>query len=217
MTRTVLLILLALALPACGDEAPAEKGGGGGPAACAGKTALEAWSQVEVPGFEQTSGKVTGAGAVSSYRQIARTAGGATLQVRVTLAPCEPATCEALEPDPSRDAMRLRRHLNRKHASNPKLVWDAGHVLFAGGRKGLYLYTRSYMEQQQEGGGTQRLTAHFFQAWYHDGEHLIDFAVEARGSTRVTSDADLTKQMTPHDAKRAVQAIFAAYEGAFGE
>ncbi len=216
MHRVLLaLFLITLVAPGCGGDDPSpDNPNGGGDAPRAEKIPLDTWSQVAVPGFKQMSGKVAKAGAMSTYQQEKKTAGGATLQVRVTFSPCAPSTCESLEPDASRDHMRLRRHLNRKHASNPKLVWDAGHIDFAGGRKGLYLYTRSYMEEKQ-GGGTRRLTAHFFQAWYHDGKHLIDFAVDIRGGKRVTSDADLAAQMTKDEATKAVQAIFTSFQGAF--
>jgi len=214
MERGLILIplLFCLGLSACGDEVST---GAGDETAGASKIALDQWSQVAVPGFQQTSGKVAQAGTMSAYRQIAKTAGGATLQVRVTYGPCTPSTCEPLAPDATRDHMRLRRHLNRKHASNPDLKWDTGLFEIGAGRKGMFLWTRSYMEEKQ-GGGTRRLTAHLFQAWFHDGGHLIDFAVDTRGGKRVTSDAELALQMSPEEAKQAVQAIFAAFAGAFG-
>lgn len=207
------LLLVGLALGGCGDDpqTAAPQAGGEHDAT---KIALDKWSQVGVPGFKQTSGKVAGAGALSTYRQIAKTGGGAAMQVRVTFAPCTPSTCRPLKPDATNDLMRMRENLNRKHASNPKLKWDTGLFEIAPGRQAMFLWTRSYMEEKQEG-GTRRLTAHFFHAWYHDGKHLIDFAVEARDGTRVTSDATLARQMTPDEATRAVQAIFKAFAGAF--
>lgn len=213
MIRAATWVLVCLVLFGCGDDADPDGQRKDAPGAT--KIALDRYAQAAVPGFRQAAYKIRGPVLTSSYEQIAKTAGGATLQVRVTLSPCEDDTCAELVPDPGRDHMRLRRHLDRKHASNPQLVWDAGHVELTGGRKGLFLYTRSYMEEKQSGGGTRRLAAHFFEAWYHDGRRLIDFAVEAKGGRRVTSDSDLASHVTPEEAKAAVQAVFATFADAF--
>lgn len=213
MNRFAACAALILGLTsACGETEPTGDGTSAEPRAT--KIPLDRWAQRAVPGFKQTSGKVAAAGATSSYRSVKRTGGGATLQVRVTVGPCTPARCAPLELTSPDDHERLTRNLNPKHVNNPDLMVQSGLFDIGPGRLGMFVWARSYLEEQQ-GRGTRRLTAHLFQAWHHDGTRMIEFTIEPRGRERVTSDAVLARQMTPAEAKKAVQTIFAEFAAAF--
>ncbi|MGE3075953.1 MAG: hypothetical protein AB7N24_08710 [Dehalococcoidia bacterium] len=177
---------------------------------------LVAIANTAVPGFTALDPRGTGLGATVVYSSDTKTSGGANVQVLVSLVACDPFICGKLDPDQysSPEAQRnLKSILPTAHIENPDLQWEFGTVDLSG-ETGLYTYALSYVESKDNAGGTTRLSANAYRAWYHDGRIFVSMDVYARGITSVSSVEDLEAGMSKAEAEKAAKDVFAALKPA---
>lgn len=171
-----------------------------------------------VPGFTPVDPRSTPLGATVVYSSDATTAGGAKVQVLVSLAACDPFICSQLDPEAyaSAEAQRnLKSILPTAHIENPDLKWEFGKFDLAPSDTGLFTYALSYMEIKDSSGGTSRISANSFRAWYHDGRTFIGLDVYPQGATSIGSVTELEKTMTKSVAEKAAKDVFAALQPKF--
>ncbi|MGE0597891.1 MAG: hypothetical protein AB7J35_12110 [Dehalococcoidia bacterium] len=219
----VLVALVTLSCGGGGEDEDIDDSSGGDDSKDASSRAtptaedLVAIANTAVPGFEAVDPRATGLGATVVYSSETKTAGGAQVQVLVSLASCDPFICGKLDPEAysSPEAQRnLKSILPTAHIENPDLRWEFG-IVDLSGETGLYTYALSYVETKDNSGGTTRISANTYRAWYHDGRIFISMDVYARGATSVRSLADLEAGMSKAEAEKAAKDVFAALKPAF--
>lgn len=166
-----------------------------------------------VPGFTTSEVRANPIGVTATYTSTATTSGGAQVVVLLQLAPCDPFICGKLDPAEYQTAeaqRNLKSTLSTAHIENPDLKWDFGEVELGSGATGLYTYALSYIETKDTSGGTTRISANSYRAWYHNGATLVSMDVFSRGGDSVRSVADLEQRMSRTEAETAAKTFFAA-------
>ena len=231
---TVLVFSLAVAAAGCGkkdeDKGGKSKGkdkgktsknvdkdndkGKSGSSAGWDEATYKKMSETKVDGFElQPGARATKNMANLYYKGAKANAKEMVPFVAVTLMKC-PIRCMDLEVDKAKANQNLKMNLPKIHKDNPKLVWDVFEIDF-GGKKGLGIYNRSFMKTA-DGKGTA--TANGLMAFYHNGKHIIQFNVSARGAKEHKSAKDekeLEEMMSKDEMVAAAKAVFAGFAGNF--
>lgn len=217
VVRLALFLVAAFALVACGgggsdDAGKGGKADGSAPAGAAptSEQLLQAVSAT-VPGFTSSDIRAVPIGASATFASTATTASGANVLVLVQASACDPFICGKLDPAAyqSAEAQRsLKSALPTAHIENPELHWEFGAIELAPGKTGLFTYAVSYLESKDASGGTTRISANAYRAWFHDGRSLIAMDVFSRGGQSARSAADLQSNMSRSDAEAAAKTIF---------
>lgn len=221
MIRIALVVIVSLALVSCGgggEETPptAAEPASASPSQSASKPSsaelLQAVSAT-VSGFTASDVRAIPIGATATYTSNATTAGGANVAVLVQASACDPFICRRLDPATyqTAEAQRsLKSTLPSAHIENPALRWEFGTVELASGKTGLFTYALSYLETKDASGGTSRISANAYRAWFHDGRSLITLDVFSRGGLSARSTADLERNMSKAEAEAAAKSVFGA-------
>lgn len=216
--------LAVLFATACGSDDGGESNPGDdatSPASSTAPTATDAQiavlARVQVPGYSVSEPGGTLLGAAVTHTATKKTAGGAELTVRVSLAPCDDFVCaglDATEYETPAAQDNLKSVLPTTHKENPALHWEFGEVALSPSATGLYYYAVSYVESTAAG-GVSRSSANSYRAWYHDGGTYVTLEVSARSPASPLSQADVEKAMTKAEAEQAAKDVFAALEPKF--
>lgn len=121
-----------------------------------------------------------------------------------------PIRCMDLSVDKVKANQNLKSALPKVHKDNPKLVWEVDPIDFGGGKKGVSIYSRSYIKTGK--GGTA--AAHGLKAIYHNGTYMIQIEVVPRGAKGFkmpSSDEEQKAQMSKADMVATAKAIFAGF------
>lgn len=217
----VTAVLLAFVSAACGgggdDDAGAAtpQGGGGSSTQSAptpSATEIGELLKLAVPGYTASDSSLNLLGGALTYTADAKTAGGASLLVRVQLAQCDAFICGSLDPKAYEAAeahRNLKSILPSAHIENPALRWEFGAVQLSNTAKGLYYFAQSYVETRGADGSVSRSSANSYRAWFHNGGTLVSLDVFSRSSDSILSVADLEKRMTKAEAEKAARDVFA--------
>lgn len=176
---------------------------------------LEDLTKLSVPGYVAADASLNPIGAAVTYTSEKKTAGDASVLVRVTLAPCDGFICAGLDPKEYEGAetqRNLKTILPSAHIENPALRWEFGAFKLSSNATGLYYYALSYVESKGADGSVSRSSANSFRAWYHNGMILISLDVFSRSSSSVLSALDLEKRMTKAEAEQAARDVFVVFE-----
>lgn len=218
----VLALALSLGFASCGGGGDdAEEPGASTNATTASSTSRPAPAAQEllaavsgaVPGFTSSDIRGSAAGATAMFTSSATTAGGANVLVLVNVSACDPFVCGKLNPADYQSAesqRALKSTLPTAHIENPDLHWEFGAVQLAPGKSGLFTYALSYVETKDAAGGTTRISADAYRAWFHDERTVIAMEVFSRGGQAARSAAELERNMSRNDAEAAAKAVFAA-------
>lgn len=225
---TVIAALFALVAVSCGGSGDDDAGettatataspAGGSTAPTAptpSAVQVEEILKLSIPGYTASDSSLNPLGGSVTHTATAKTAGGASLQVRVQLAQCDAFICGSLDPKTyeSAEAQRnLKSILPSAHLENPALRWEFGAVQLSATSRGLYYFAQSYLETKGADGSVTRSSANSYRAWYHNGGTLVSLDVFARSSESILSQADLEKRMTKAEAEKAAKDVFAAIE-----
>jgi len=121
-----------------------------------------------------------------------------------------PIRCMDLSVDKVKANQTLKSALPKVHKDNPKLVWEVDPIDFGGGKKGVSIYSRSFIKTGK--GGTA--AAHGLKAIYHNGTYMIQIEVVPRGAKGFKmpkDEAEQKAQMSKADMVTTAKAIFAGF------